>query len=79
MVISTKELACWMEGVSPKGVQVLSKDSRGDILSLTNSNGPQGVLHRARKRIVRFIEKYVPVFDGWVAPPIEVTTETLER
>ena len=75
----TRELACWMEGISPKGVQVLSKDNDGDILSLTSYNGHQGLLDQARKRIVKFFEKYVPFLDGLVAPPTEVTTETVER
>ena len=68
-----------MEGVSLQGIQVLSQDSDGDILKLTRHKGQLGLVQRLRKRAVRFIEKYASFLDGLVAPPTEVTVETIER
>ena len=68
-----------MEGVTPQGIQVLSQDSSGDVLKLTQHKGRLELLQQVRKRAVRFIERYASFLDGWVAPPTEVTVETIER
>ena len=79
LAVSTKELGCWLEGVTPQGIQVLSQDSSGDMLKLTQHKGRLELLQQVRKRAVRFIERYASFLDGWVAPPTEVTMETIER
>ena len=80
LAVSTKELGCWLDGISPQGIQMLSKDKDGDMLRLTTHSGAGGgVAHLVKKRVVRFIEKYVSFLDGLVAPPTEVTMETIER
>ena len=79
LAVSIKELGSWMEGTSPQGIQVSSKDDVGDLLRLSRRTKGRGMVHLARKRIVMFFEKYIPFLDGLVTPPTEVTTETIER
>lgn len=79
LAVNTKELGSWLKGVSPHGIQVLLKDGNGDILQMANHKRGRGIIYLTRKRIVRFFEKYVSFLDGFVAPPTEVTTETIER
>ena len=80
LAVSTKEIGCWQDGISPQGIQVLSKDDDGDMLKLVSHvGGRRGVVHHARKRIVRFFEKYASFLDGLVTPPTEVSVETIER
>lgn len=79
IAVSTKELACWVEGVSLQGIQTLSQAADGDMLKFTGHVNSQGLVDCARKRLVRFIEKYASFLDGLVAPPTEVTVETIER
>lgn len=80
LAVSIKEVGCWQKGISPQSIQVLSKDDDGDILKLTSHiGGRRGLVHCARKRIVKFFEQYASFLDGLVTPPTEVAMETMER